>query len=119
MKRSGITSRIVVLICVTVCCLCAVITTVGSRMIYSYTESGVESEVQAAAKTLKKLYDADFIISTQDADIINIHTNQYMTIQDFNDLTALIGCSSDIDFTLFRNDTRYFTSVKNADGSTA
>lgn len=119
MKRAGITSRIVVLICVTVCCLCVVITAVGAKMIYSYTESGLKSEVQAAARTLKRLYDKDFVISTGNADIINIHTNQNMTINDFNEITSLIGCSSDIDFTLFRNDTRFFTSVKNADGSAA
>lgn len=118
-KRSGIAIRIIVLICVTVCGLCVVITTVGAKLIYSFTESSVQSEIQNAARTLKRLYDYEFVISTPNSDIINRNNNQKMSMQDFSRLTSMIGCSNDIDFTLFRGDTRIFTSVKNSDGSAA
>ena len=118
-KHSGIAVRIVVLICITVCGLCVVITTVGAKLIYSFTENSVQSEIQNAARTLKRLYDYEFVVSTPSSDIINRNNNQKMTLQDFSRLTSMIGCSDDIDFTLFRDDTRIFTSVKNSDGSTA
>lgn len=119
LKKSGITLRIVILICITVCSLCAVITAVGARMIYSYTESSVKNEIQTAARTLKKLYDYEFIINDQDAEIVHRDSSQVMTLADFSKLTELVDCSDDIDFTLFRYDVRIFTSVKNSDGSAA
>ncbi|MGN0586384.1 MAG: cache domain-containing protein, partial [Oscillospiraceae bacterium] len=87
-------------------------------MIYSATEYGVKTEIQTAARTLKLMceeYTRDKAPRENTCEIGSID----ITPEEFISITGCIGTSSDVYFTIFRGDTRVFTSVKNSDGSLA
>lgn len=108
-KKHSLVDRIIVIIFVTVFVLSALITAVGSKMIYDLTENDINKEVQNAARTLKSLYESDYGSSNF----------MELSADNFAEIINIIKCSNDIDFTLFQGDTRIFTSVRNNDGSLA
>lgn len=98
--------------------MCLLITAVGSTMIYSATENGVRTEIQSAARTLKLMCEQHTLDSPPRENTCNIGSID-ITPEEFIGITSCIGSSSDVYFTIFREDTRVFTSVKNSDGSLA
>lgn len=117
-RQHSLINKIILIICVTVCSMCILITAVGSNMIYNATEYGVKTEIQAAARTLKLMceeYTRDSAPRENTCEIGSID----ITPEEFIKITGCIGTSSDVYFTIFRGDTRVFTSVKNPDGSLA
>lgn len=118
-KQHSLVERILIILTLAVCLLCALVTVAGAKLIYSVTEDGLKNEVHAAARTLHNMYELNYTTVGSDGGFVNKATNQQMTADDFQKITSYIGCSSNIDFTLFKNDTRIFTSVKNSDGSLA
>lgn len=115
-RQHSLVSKIILIICVTVCSMCLLITAVGSTMIYSATENGVRTEIQSAARTLKLMCEQLTLNSPPRENTCNIGSID-ITPEEFIGITGCIGSSSDVYFTIFRGDTRIFTSVKNADGS--
>lgn len=116
-KRQGLTAVILKMIALTAVLICVCVTVAGAVMIYITTEDGIKSEVNYAAHSLYSLYE-------------NEHHGEYymkngslykgkdmLSNSDFQNIINSISCSEDVDFTIFWEDTRMFTTVKRSDGS--
>lgn len=120
MKRHhSILHQILLMIAVTGLIIGIVIITAGATMIYRSTENGIETEISMAAQTMsnlyKTLYNGDI---SYDGEVCRIGENEFQSA-DFALITSCISCKDDVDFTLFYDDTRIFTSVRNADETLA
>lgn len=116
-KLSGLTAKILKMIALTAVLICVCVTAAGAVMIYITTEDGIKNEVNYAAHSLCSLLDSEY------------HGEYYMkngslykggvmlSNSDFQAKTEMISCSGDVDFTVFWDDTRMFTTVKRSDGS--
>lgn len=109
-KQHSLLNRILIIICTAIFVLGVIITSVGSRMIYTVTENSIKTEIQSAAETMKNLYEHELGVNADSFD---------MSAEDFTRIIGYIGCSNDVDFTIFNGDTRVFTSIINPDGSSA
>ena len=118
-KRHSILHKILLMIAVTGLIIGAVIISAGATMIYQSTENGIETEISMAAQTLnnlyRTLYDGDL---SYDGEVCHIGKDEF-TSADFALITSCISCKDDVDFTLFYEDMRVFTSVRNADETLA
>ncbi len=119
MKRHSIANKIMMMITTTSVFLGTVIITAGAAMIYNTTEDGIRSEVRTAAKTFGNIYNASYDGDLlYDGSVVSVGGVE-ISEQSFNELTGIISCEDDVDFTLFYNDTRVLTSVQNDDGTLA
>lgn len=115
----SIVNRIMFMIILTGLVIGAVIITAGSRMIYRATENGIHTEVSMAARSFGNTYLAKYDgVLTYDGAVCRAG-DVVIDENEFSLLTSDIGCSEDVDFTLFYGDTRVLTSVRNTDGSLA
>ncbi len=118
-SRFGILGKILSMIAVTALFVGAVIITAGAVRIYDSTEKGIQTEIIMAARTMNNiyvtLYDGDI---SYDGKTCRVGDRQF-TESDFDFITECISCNEDVDFTLFYEDTRVFTSVMNRDGTFA
>lgn len=97
---------------------CTVIST-GAYMIYTATVDGMETELAAAVKTLEKLYhkgyEGDLSYSGGECSV----GGETFSAEDFSELIDCISCGESVDFTMFWEDTRIFTTVTSMDGRNA
>lgn len=102
-----------------ICFIAVFIMLSGCLMIYNSAENGIENELSSAAHTVMNLYEYKFKgnYSTSGSELYKGDVK--LTESDFTEICGLIGCSEDLDFTIFINETRLFTSVKNSDGTNA
>ncbi len=118
-KQHSIVGRILLMIAITGLFLGAVIITAGAVMIYNSTENGIKTEICTAARTFGNIYNSHFEGDlSYDGEVCLVGDTE-ISSDDFNTLTGVVSCEEDVDFTLFYNDIRVFTSVKNVDGSLA
>ncbi|MGN1339876.1 MAG: diguanylate cyclase domain-containing protein [Oscillospiraceae bacterium] len=115
----GILHKILLMVAVTGLVIGAVIISAGVSDIYRATESGIESEISMAAKTMNNLYKTLYTGDlSYDGEVCSIG-GRVFSDDDFTTMTSCIGCENDVDFTLFYGDTRLFTSVRNSDETLA
>lgn len=114
-KHFSILHKVLLMIAISGFVVGAVIITAGATMIYKSTERGIETEICMAARTMNNLYQTLY-----DGDLSYDGNNCRIGEREFNGtdfelITDCISCEDDVDFTLFYEDTRVFTSVLNAD----
>lgn len=120
MKRhSSLVFNILSMVCMTALLIFIAITAVGTIMIYISTENSTKAEIDYAAHTLYNLYDSNYHGEYYIKDDAMYKGEIELTQRIFDDTTRSIGGSSEMDFTIFWNNTRMFTSIKNRDGSFA
>lgn len=117
-KNDSLILRIIIMVCMTAFIICIAVTGVGTYMIYLANELGAKNEVQYAAHTLYNLYN-DNIHGEYHYDNGLKKGSEELTEKGFQDVIRNIGRSSDMDFTIFWNDTRIFTTLKDGKGRSA
>ena len=116
-KRSGLTATILKLIALTAVMICVIITTAGAVMIYYATEESIKNEVNYAAHSLSLLYDTEYHGEYYMKNGSLYKGKEMLTNAGFQTVTNMISSTSDIDFTIFWDTKRVFTTVKRSDGS--
>lgn len=116
-KRSGLTATILKLIALTAVMICVTITVAGAVMIYYATEEGIKNEVNYAAHSLYLLYDTEYHGEYYMKNGSLYKGKEMLTNSRFQTVTNMISSTSDIDFTIFWDTKRVFTTVKRSDGS--
>ncbi|MGN1102204.1 MAG: cache domain-containing protein, partial [Huintestinicola sp.] len=116
-KSTGLTKQILRMIALTAALICVCITAAGAALIYVATEEGIKTEVNYAAHSLCYLLDSEFHGEYYLKNGSLYKGDAMISHSDFIKTTNIIGCSEDVDFTVFWEDTRMFTTVKRSDGS--
>ena len=116
-KRSGLTATILKLIALTAVMICVIITTAGAVMIYYATEESIKNEVNYAAHSLYLLYNTEYHGEYYMKNGSLYKGKEMLTNSRFQTVTNMISSTSDIDFTIFWDTKRVFTTVKRSDGS--
>jgi len=117
--RQSMVNKILLMIVISGILLGAVIITAGAIMIYNAKEDGIISEIHTAGRTLGNLYYAEYDGDlSYDGEVCSAG-DKIIGAEDFVRIIGYIDCEDDIDYTLFFEDTRVFTSVQNIDGSYA
>lgn len=115
--KQGLTHTILRMITMTEILICAIITIAGAAMIYIVTENSIRTEVTYAAQTLSDIYDMEYHGEYYMKNG-SLYKGSYMlTYNDFKIKTDMIACSEDVDFTIFWDETRTFTTVKDRNNS--
>lgn len=118
-KYHSIANKILMMIAISGLFLGAVVITAGAAMIYNATENGIKTEICTAARTFGNIYNSHFDGDlSYDGEVCLVGDTE-ISSDDFSRLTGVVSCEEDVDFTLFYNDIRVFTSVKNVDGKLA
>ena len=118
-KLTGLTEKILKMIALTAVLICVCITAAGAVLIYVATEEGIKTEVNYAAHSLYYLLDSEFHGEYYLKNGSLYKGGVMISHMDFTTATNMIACSDDVDFTVFWEDTRMFTTVKRSDGSLA
>lgn len=116
-KSTGLTKQILKMIALTAALICVCITAAGAALIYVATEEGIKTEVNYAAHSLCYLLDSKFKGEYYLKNGSLYKGDAMISHSDFIKTANMIGCSEDVDFTVFWEDTRMFTTVKRSDGS--
>lgn len=116
-KLTGLTEKMLKMIALTAALICVCITAAGAVLIYVATEEGIKTEVNYAAHSLYHLLDTEFHGEYYLKNGSLYKGGVMISHLDFTSATTMIACSDDVDFTVFWEDTRMFTTVKRSDGS--
>ncbi|MGN0687647.1 MAG: diguanylate cyclase [Oscillospiraceae bacterium] len=118
-KYRSMVSKILMMIVTTGILVGGVIIFAGAVLIYNAEESGIESEIVIAGGTLGNIYAAEYGSTISFDGEVCRAGNNVITEDNFNRVIGCINCEEDIDFTVFFEDMRVFTTVHNIDGSFA
>lgn len=116
-KRSGLTAAILKLIALTAVMICVTITVAGAVIIYYATEEGIKNEVNYAAHSLYLLYDTEYHGEYYMKNGSLYKGKEMLTNARFQTVTNMISSTSDVDFSIFWDKKRVFTTFKRSDGS--
>lgn len=119
MKKGSLVNKILGMVSLTAVIVCVAVTIVGSLLIYFSSVQTIKSEIEQSANTLFNIYELKY---DGDYHIKDNHLKkgtQNLSAEEFKAFSDAVECSDDVDFTLFWQDTRIFTSVTNNDGSLA
>lgn len=116
-KRSGLTATILRLIALTAVMICVTVTVAGAVMIYYATEAGIKNEVNYAAHSLYLLYDTEYHGEYYMKNGSLYKGSSMLTNSEFQTVTNMISSTNDVDFSIFWDKKRVFTTVKRSDGS--
>lgn len=98
---------------------CLLITAVGTRLIYTTTKSGIEKEVIQAGGTLKNLFEKEYPGDFTCDGYVYRFGEMGVIAEDFYKVVSYINSSEDMEFTIFYDDMRVFTTIVNESGSSA
>lgn len=98
---------------------CLLITAVGTQLIYTTTKSGIEKEVVQAGGTFKNIFEKEYPGDFTCDGYIYSFGDVGVIAEDFYRVVDYINCSHDMEFTIFYDDMRVFTTIVNESGSSA
>lgn len=118
LKQNSLANRIVFLILSAIILVTALITLVGTTLMYDSTKNSIENEIVSAAHTLRNLFEKEHPGDlNSSAYYIYRFGEEVVVAEDFYEIVNYISCSEDIEFTVFYGDTRIFTTIVNPTGS--
>lgn len=119
MKQKSLANKVLFLMLFTITVVAMLITFVGAKLIYDVTKSGISDEIVGAAETLQNLFRKEHPGDlNSSAYFIYRYGEKIVIAEDFYNIVDYIGCSDDVEFTVFYGDTRIFTTIVNPSGST-
>lgn len=119
LKQKSLVNKILFIIVFTVVLSCLLITAVGTSLIYTTTKTGIESEVVQSGKTFKELFEREYPGDFTCDGYIYSFGEVGVIAEDFYKIVNYIKCSEDMEFTIFYDDMRVFTTIVNRSGSSA
>lgn len=119
LKQKSLVNKILFIIVFTVVLACLLITAVGTQLIYKTTKSGIEKEVVQAGGTLKNLFEKEYPGDFTCDGYIYRFGEMGVIAEDFYKVVSYINSSEDMEFTVFYDDMRVFTTIVNESGSSA
>ncbi len=119
MKQKSLANKVLLLILFNITVVAMLITFVGAKLIYDVTKSGISNEIVGAAETLRNLFQKEHPGDlNSSAYFIYRYGEKIVIAEDFYNIVDYIGCSDDVEFTVFYGDIRIFTTIVNPSGST-
>jgi len=119
LKQKSLVNKILFIIVFTVVLACLLITGVGTRLIYTTTKSGIEKEVVQAGGTFKNFFEKEYPGDFTCDGYVYRFGDMGVIAEDFYKIVSYINSSSDMEYTIFYDNMRVFTTIVNESGSSA